>query len=121
MAATITHELTLDIIRPSLVQTRTTTRTSRSIAIPLANSTDSLVVLRGSGMRTGEHILFFDAEQDALDAVDILGTLGPLQLTYPDVPAWEMRFAVVGDVELQQDEDSLVHWTVRVGFQELSA
>jgi len=121
MSLNIIHQLTDDYITPTLLQTRSSNRASRTVAIPLANSSDHLLLLKPAARRNGEHILFFDDEEDALEAVAILSTIGTFELVYDEVPAWEMLFAVVGEIELSQDEETLVHWTVRVPFQEVAS
>ncbi len=120
MAVSILHELTLETITPTQLQTRSASRQSRTVAIPLSNAEDTLVILRPAALRTGEHVLFFALEADALDALDILSSVGSFGLTYPEVPAWEMRFAVVGDLTLSQDPVTVRRWTVTVPYQELA-
>lgn len=123
MGATITQLETLDIISPVLVQTRNASRASQTVVRFPIGSTDPYITFGPAGLRTGEHILFFD--EDAAAATAAAATLAiagafELELTAPEQPEWSMTFVVVGQIDIEQDDQEALYWSVRFGFQEIA-
>jgi hypothetical protein len=123
MGATITHNETLDNFSPVLVQTRKASLSSQTVVRFPIGSTEPYITFGPAGLRSGQHVLFFDEDPAAANAAaDVLATPGSfeLELTSPEQPAWSMSFVVIGVIEIEQDDQEALYWTVRFGFQEIS-
>ena len=121
MAAVFTHQVTSLTVTPLLLQTRTAQVTPGTVVRFPIGSASPYVTLGPTSLRSGEHILFFGSASDAATALTRLSAQGAIVLAYAEQTIWNMRFVVTSEMVVEQDEDSLIYWTLRFGFQEVAA
>lgn len=79
------------------------------------------VVYQIARRRSGTLALVYDSAADALAAQALLSRACAYQYTTDTIAGLGMRFAVQGDVVLEQDDDNSDIWYLDVDFQEVSA
>jgi hypothetical protein len=120
MPATIANEITLDDFTPTTFVTRTSSRPTRTVVHEILGAAEPYISRQQAGLRSGQHELFFHTYAAALAAESILAQPGAFTLSYPERTAWQMRFAVVGDLELEIAQESPELATIRFSYRELS-
>lgn len=118
MPTTITT--TEHTITPVLVLGYESEREPGNIIHPILGRANPDVTLRPAGLRTGELQLFFPDETEAAAAEDALAAAGVCELTTSDRASVNMTFVVEGRLARALDPETRDHWTVTVGFQEVT-
>lgn len=69
--------------------------------------------------RSGELELLYETETDAFNAAALHRAETTFTLTDDGTPHVGMSYVVDGEIAVRLDEDTLVAWIVRIGYQEI--
>lgn len=120
MATTITIQDGSDrTTSPLLILEYQTSRAGRSIIHDLISG-DIAVTLIPGRPRSGALRLLYQAETDAVDALNLHSEEAAFRLTTDERDRISMSYVVAGDVTLTLDDDTRALWALDVDYQEVT-
>lgn len=119
MTTTITDGTS--VITPDLVLGYETDNDATNIFHEILGRADYDVSVAPDRLRSGELLLFFEAEADAKSAREFHLAAVRFTLATDDLTLMDMTYVRRGGMRLALDSETRTRWTLTVGYQEVTA